>query len=293
MTTKDDIVRVHGEHPDWTARLIADHLQIERYHVYNTARAEGLKLAVAPLGEPGKGLPAVVPTATAAADFTVFANNPADMIAAQHSMIEWCDGKIGATKAELEDAQRNAGAAAAAEWNGGWEKQAKLLTKKIEFYDKVKIALSEGYYIVPPFPIDLFAIRTARKTPDKKCTTSHWDTHEQKAQVLQAGEGRYVSNLPEIFQREVDGPAKDGKPTTVTKYFAENFNKVDFPFALARAEIMQATQAAMALRVFDQMGSLPARRAPDPIICGQILMPHRGRQPLTFFVSWWLDTRTL
>jgi hypothetical protein len=41
------------------------------------------------------------------------------------------------------------------------------------------------------------------------------------------------------------------------------------------------------------MGALPAARAPDPIICGEILLPHRKGQAVTFFVSWWLDTKTL
>lgn len=240
-------------------------------------------------------VPATVPTIVdQPMDFTVFANSPADMVSAQKSMILWCARKIQAEKSELQEAQRNLDAAKAHKWSpAAWQRQVTLIGQKIEFYKKVKMALEAGYYIVPPFPIDVFAIRTDRKNPDKKTSTSYWDRHEQQARMLPAGEGRYVSNVPEAYSREVDGPVRDGKPTKVTEYFAHNFLAADFPFKLAKAEVLAATQAAMALGIFDRMGALPAHRAPDPIICGEILMPHRKGQAVTFFVTWWLDTRTL
>lgn len=297
MTIKDDVILAHNEHPEWTARQIAEHLNIQRYHVYNNAKAARLTLATAPLPISANktSIAVVEPAVTPPVDFTVYANNPADMVGAQRSMVEWCAGKIDAERFELAEAERNLQAAHDHNWTGtGWDRQVKLIGKKIDFYTKMMGALESGYYIVPPFPIDIFAIRTNRKTPDKKTTTWRGDLHTQEAQLLPAGEGRYVSDQPEIYQRDVPGAAtKDNKPTTVTEYFGENFQDVDFPFKLAKGEIMSATRAAMALRVFDQMGALPTHRSPDPIICGQILMPHRRGQAVTFFVSWWLDTKTL
>ena len=32
---------------------------------------------------------------------------------------------------------------------------------------------------------------------------------------------------------------------------------------------------------------------PDPIVCGQILSWFHKKQPVTFFIAWWLDTKTL
>jgi hypothetical protein len=84
-----------------------------------------------------------------------------------------------------------------------------------------------------------------------------------------------------------------GKEVATPHYRPTEFVAADFPFKLAKAEIMEATRAALALKVFDRMGALPAARAPDPIICGEILLPHRKGQVVTFFVSWWLDTTTL
>lgn len=228
-------------------------------------------------------------------DFIVYANNPADMVGAQRSMILWAARKIQANKVELAEAQRNLDAAKANKWSpAAWARQVKIITEKADFYRKVKTALEAGYYIVPPFPVDLFAIRTKRATPGGKWQTYKWrDHHEKKAQLLPVGEGRYVSPDPKLEHYASEVKNSQGQMVTKDHWRPSEFKDADFPFKLAKAEIMDATRAAMALKVFDQMGALPTHRAPDPIICGQILMPHRNKQPVTFFVSWWLDTKTL
>lgn len=229
-------------------------------------------------------------------DFTVFANNPADMVGAQRSMILWCARKIQAVKKEMAEAQTNLDAAKAHKWSpAAWAKQVKLHAEKIEFYKKVKTALEAGYYIVPPFPVDTFAIRVKNNaSPRGKWTTSNWrGAHEQKGHLLPAGEGKYVSPDPKIQVESLPRKMHDGSMKDVAHYRPSEFTVADFPFKLAKAEIMEATRAAMSLKVFDRMGALPAQRAPDPIICGEILLPHRKGQAVTFFVSWWLDTKTL
>jgi len=238
-------------------------------------------------------VPTILDTAD---DFTVFANNPADMIGAQKSMILWCARKIQATKVDMAEAQTNLDAAKANKWSpAAWAKQVKLHLEKIEFYKKVKTALEAGYYIVPPFPVDTFAIRVkANAAPRGKWTTSHWrGAHEQKERMLPGGEGQYVSPNPALETESFPKKKSDGSTVEITHYRPSEFRAADFPFKLAKAEIMEATRAAMALKVFDRMGALPAARAPDPIICGEILLPHRKGQAVTFFVSWWLDTKTL
>jgi hypothetical protein len=242
-------------------------------------------------------IPAVVDTVVEQpADFTVFATNPADMIGAQRSMILWCARKIQAEKLEMVEAQTNLDAAKANKWShAAWAKQVKLRVDRIEFYKKIKMALEAGYYIVPPFPVDTFAIRVKnQRSPRGVWSTSRWrNSHVQKEDLLPAGEGHYVSPTP-LLERQ-NFPDKDfsGKEIMKTHWRPLEFRAADFPFKLAKAEIMEATRAAMALKVFDRMGALPAARAPDPIICGEIIMPHNRNQSVTFFVSWWLDTRTL
>lgn len=234
-------------------------------------------------------------------DFIVYANNPADMSSAQTSLIQWSGQKIEAERGELAEAQRNFQAAKTHKWStAGWGRQVKKHNKRIEFYEKIEAALKAGYYIVPPFPIDLFAIRTDQRSPKvgyKRNPPWQRDQYEQKASVLPAGEGEYVSPDPTIVKEEWEESDDKGGTKLVPYWSADEWKEVDFPFKLAKAEILGATRAALALKIFDQMGALPTHRAPDPIICGQILYPEKQpygpRRALTFFVTWWLDTRTI
>jgi hypothetical protein len=152
-------------------------------------------------------------------------------------------------------------------------------------------------YIVPPFPMDIFAIRTKRSYPHRYDNT-HPNNHNQPAQILAAGEGRYVDPTPN--RRSYEGEERRGdKNVPVRLYYASGYEDADFPFKLARSEIREATDKALGLKIFDQLGVLPQTRNPDPVVCGQILFPdrphYRGapRSAVNFFVAWWLDTKTL
>jgi hypothetical protein len=233
-------------------------------------------------------------------DFTVIATTPAAMIEAQKSLIAWADRKIEAVRSESQEAREQLEISVQRKWKtDAWRRQVAKYDRKIEFYQKIKAALDAGYYIVPPFPIDVFAIRTNKAIPKAKDST-HPNNHDQEAQILPVGEGRYVDPTPvrDSYTDQVTG--NDGKPRTVTHYHATEFNDVEFPFKLARSEIRDATNAAMALGIFDRMGVLPRTRSPDPLVCGEILVPDQPHyysqdmaKKVTFFVAWWLDTKTL
>lgn len=243
-------------------------------------------------------LPAMVDTVIEQPmDFTVMATSPAEMEGAQRSLILWCARKIQATKEELAEAKEQLEIARQNKWNtSAWSRQALKHERRGEFYRKIKSALEAGYYIVPPFPLDIFAIRTDRVNPERK-DSEYRDNHNQKALSLPEGQGRYVDPKP-IRQGYIDKRKKaDGTIRDVTMYYAREFASVDFPFKLAKPEVLGATAKAMALKIFDRLGVLPAFRAADPIVCGQILYPDQPRygepKTVTFFVAWWLDTKTL
>jgi hypothetical protein len=228
-------------------------------------------------------------------DFVVVANDPAAMKEAQASLILWTRRKIVATKAELAEANVNLDSAKAHKWaTTGWDKQVKRLEKLFDFYKKIKAALEAGYYIVPPFPLETFAIRTNASRPSGRATGARWrGLHAQKSKLLPAGEGRYVSPNPKLKRIDSKVRKVDGSINDVVLFTPDQFQDAPFPFKLARAEIMEATRNAMSLKVFDQIGYLPGRKTADPIICGEILNPARPGQSVAFFVSWWLDTKTL
>src|SRR3990167_3248360 len=233
-------------------------------------------------------------------DFTVIAQSPKEMEKAQRSLILWAARKIQMVKNEIAEARTQFNLHKQNKWNvDGWRGQILKHERREQFYRKIKMALEAGYYIVPPFPLDIFAIRTKRERPHEYHSHNS-DNHNQPAQVLAAGEGRYVDPRP-VRESYDDTETRQGKEVVVTKYFATEYQEVDFPFKLARAEIRTLTDRAMALKVFDRFGVLPRVRNPDPIVCGQIIVPNQpayrlGRwsdnaNVVNFFVAWWLDTR--
>ena len=231
-------------------------------------------------------------------DFTVIAQSPKEMETAQRSLILWAARKIQMVKTEIDEARTQFNLHKQNKWNvEGWRTQILKQERRAEFYRKIKMALEAGYYIVPPFPIDIFAIRIKRAKPHGYIGQNS-DNHNQPAQVLPAGEGRYVDPRP-VRDSFEDSETRQGKEVQITKYFATDYQEVDFPFKLARAEIRTLTDRAMRLKIFDRLGVLPRVRNPDPIVCGQIIVPNQrlwraqDGNSINFFVAWWLDTRTL
>src|SRR5579871_752465 len=100
-------------------------------------------------------------------DVTMVADSPAAMVTAQNNLILWCEQKIAVCDYERHEATGNAARAKQEGWSGEekrWKRVAGRERMKIEFYSKVKLALEAGYYIVPPFDGQVFAIRTKRET---------------------------------------------------------------------------------------------------------------------------------
>jgi hypothetical protein len=221
-------------------------------------------------------------------DFTVIATSPAMMEKAQRSLILWAARKIQAIKGEMAEIQEQLDIATTKKWNtAAWRRE---LAKH-----------EAGYYIVPPFPLDIFAIRTKRNTPHQYESTGRHDNRDQPAQPLPVGIGRYVSEKPKLENYQDEVKQKDGTVKVITKYYASEYGDVEFPFKLAKVEVREAAERAISSGIFDRLGVLPARRSKrDPILCGEILYPNKtfyrwNRDPerVTFFVAWWLDTKTL
>lgn len=245
----------------------------------------------------------VVPTvADELMDFTVIATSPADMEKGQRSLILWAARKIQAIKSEIAEVEEQLAIAVQHKWGrGGWQNQIRKHKARLEFYKKIKAALEAGYYIVPPFPVEVFAIRRSDNTPTYAGhNVSHRNSiTEERAEILPVGEGDYYDPRPKVGTDLENETKKDGSVVPVKKFYADTLKAVDFPFKLAKPEILGKTAEAMALKIFDRLGILPGtRRKPDPIICGQIIIPGQERwffNPgvVNFFVAWWLDTSTL
>ncbi len=238
-------------------------------------------------------------------DFTVIAKSPSEMEAAQRSLILWAARKIQFQKQEIAEAEEQLRIAKERKWEtAAWRKEVTKRENQANYFRKIKAALEAGYYIVPPFPIDIFAIRTDRKAP-RHMTGESRDNHDQLPSVLPIGEGRYVDPKPtresyvEVEKRQ-DYKTNQMVDKNITYYHATGFEDVTFPFKLARAEVKEAAINAMGLKIFDTLGVLPRTRKPDPVVCGQIYVPNKKlwrhyevNEAVTFFVAWWLDTKLL
>ena len=159
-------------------------------------------------------------------------------------------------------------------------------------YEKLKAAVEAGYVIVPNFPIDVFAVRVQRAKQPEKTSDSRWGGFNARPELLPAGAGRYVDDKL-LYRDESYTETIDGKEKHIRSYVTDDYDHVDFPVRLVKPAILQATQRAMALRVFDQMGTVENQVGRDPIVVGRLLDPRGNRRCVTFFVAWWLDTASL
>lgn len=208
-------------------------------------------------------------------DVTVFATNPAEMAQAQHGMVGWCQRKIDEAARQRDDFEANGLRVAEAGWPreaAKWRRQVVKAQKRVDFYEKLKLALEAGYLIVPPLPFQAFAIRTKRTSPKWQNLGQHAD-HQQQAEPIKAGRGHYENPFPEVNLHSDSRKDAQGKEIVQRWTTPGDFRPIDFPFALAKPEILNATTKAMALKVFDAIGVLPRHRAPDPIVVGSIISP--------------------
>lgn len=232
-------------------------------------------------------------TVPAPVDVQLTATEPDEIAAAQTSLIAWATQKIASLQAEHKDLSDAYDNAVEHKWAASpLKRQVDKTQKRIEFYEKMKVALEHGYVIIPNFPVTVFAIRTTKEKPLKLMTSRRWDTREQKPECLEEGVGDYKNPFPVQYERSVPLPNNPDNKT----FWAEDWKELEFPIQMAKLNIMEATNRAMALKCFDDFGIMPERKKEDPIIVARLLDPRStkyNRRFITFMVAWHLNTRDL
>ena len=223
---------------------------------------------------------------------SLIALTPDGMMRAQADCLGWADTKLAQAKHELVLADQNFNAL----------QRAKLRTQtattmirkaraRITFYEKIKAALAAGYYIIPPFDVQVFAIRTDRASPPADSNDREW-IKDANPRLLPVGEGEYVNPVPIRDCIGTEMVTKRDK-TEVEQNIFQNirWQDIDLPVRAIKPTVIEASGKALALKIFDALGIAPAYRSADPIIVGHIRRPGAPRYaaPLTFFVAWWLD----
>lgn len=220
----------------------------------------------------------------------VMAFNPLQMQEAQSTTISWAESRITDARTELAEAQAVADSLTGANLKRG--QAANLISKarrRLTFYEKVLSALQAGYYIIPPFDIQLFAVRTDRlSSPD--VSQNSWST-ENSGRMLPVGEGQFVSPVVSrsVLDKHIENVNGTDKTREVVTYINDDWGDVEIPVRALKPQLIEAVGKALHEKIFDALGIAPAYRAADPIIAGQIRRPDKRGQVLTFFVAWWLD----
>lgn len=230
---------------------------------------------------------------------------PEQMSSCQSALVGWCQQKIADMRGEAVELRGAFEQAKAKKWKTSvLQRHASLAEKRIVFYEKMLAALEHGFVIVPNFPVGMFAVRKEEGTnPD--CRYYNYvrvgygrPSHEQIPDKLPEGEGEYQNPFPHVY----DYGRKTENNVEFVKTMPHSWKELEFPVAMAKPEIMQATDRAMALKIFDQFGILPkevvktGRATRDPIIVGQLIDPRSttyNQKLVTFMIAWHLDTRVL
>lgn len=239
-------------------------------------------------------------------DMTVIARNPREMAVANKHLIAWTKRKIELHKKEMDDHLANFNLAKKRKIKSdAYDRMAKAMGKKIEFYVKLQTALELGYCIVPDVPMDVFAVRTTRKNPVSNLRTtentktgyqSKPNVPDQTTSCPPAGEGKYVSPAPFFREARTEYKTAEGKDMVQFQRWATEFDDVvDFPFKLAKPAILNDTARAMTEKVFDEIGVLPATPKADPMVIGRIKRRVNGYtwKSICFVISWYIDTKDL
>lgn len=217
---------------------------------------------------------------------------PAEMVPAQQHLLDWCGRKIATLKVEQKELEEHAHIARA----NGWKLSAltaalNRTARRITYYENMRVAVGEGFLMVPNMPIDVLAVRVNREKPPETISNSSWGFEATPQANLPAGEGRYVDDQV-VYRDESHTTMVNGKEQLVRRFVADDYDEVDLPFRGVKPVVLDATARAMALKVFDRIGVV-RNGGRDPIIVGQLLDPRGNRRMATFFIAWYVNTADL
>jgi len=182
---------------------------------------------------------------------------------AKVGMTSWLSSRISEEESLISDINENIEIARKSKWRlAPFKSSLSRAERKLMWYQKVKEAIDQGFTLVPNFPCSVIAIRTCADGPKAKSTDcENWtdNVKDEVCEQLPMGQGKYVSPEQRInnssYQIEQNGK--------VVKHYiqeAMELNDPSFPFIIAKPALLNATQEAMALRLFDEIAVFPGQK---------------------------------
>jgi hypothetical protein len=222
------------------------------------------------------------------------AMTPQDLTLQQGNLIAWISQKQEKVREELKEATDALDAAIRHKWAVSALRSAvNRLERLLTYYDKLKAATEAGYVIMPSLPMNVIAIRTKAKSP-KGGTKEYSSRFEQPAQALPQGAGENKSPIP-FTDWLTTKETRNGKEQSVTRYWPTDFDdELTMPAELCKPVVLERTQEALALKLFDEIGVVrDVRYGGDPIVVGTIINPTASRRRISFFIAWVLPLADL
>ena len=229
---------------------------------------------------------------------TMVATAPEQLPDLQVPLEGWAEKKLEEARAEYAELNEAAEVAKKQKWNTRALKNAAAKAMaRCTFYDKVVAALKAGFMLFPPVPnADCIAVRTpASQVVEQERQTSDWDKPQPLAlrnQINSRGVGTYKNpNLGWTLWRQFkDDKGNDRKEW----HLITALKDAVFPLSMAKPEILVATNAAMEMKIFDEIRLFPSTRQEmtkgDPCILGVVNSENRR---LYFLISWRINQSDL
>jgi hypothetical protein len=227
---------------------------------------------------------------------TLYATNPEQLAVSHKELYGWCIAKLG----ELDEERVEQEALLAAAQKGRFkvsavERMLHRTQQRVIFYEKIKLALERGYFVVPNMPIQTLAVRTRLKTPAGQAVSNHWADFIQRGQSLAPGLGEYQDPNP-VVQRDIDQEKNSkGELTTIRTSYPTAWRDLEFPIELASPALLETANRALQEKLFDELGFVRDENRSqgnksDPILVGRIRNPMPRRLDVTFFLGWRINT---
>jgi hypothetical protein len=224
---------------------------------------------------------------------SVMANSPTELRGLGAPVLGWARKKRDEARAEHDELMAAATEAKKHKWKTSTlNRAASKALLRVTFYDKCAAALEGGYILFPPVPnADVIAIRTTEECGYFEERTKSWrgapEMKEEKSDSPPIGEGEYKSPWIgwHLVRRFTDEKGNEQSSWMTVS----DLKDAEFPLVMAKPQIIAATNAAMELRVFDEIRLFPfEKRRGDPCILGAIIDRSGFSERRHYFLISWL-----
>ena len=224
-------------------------------------------------------------------DLALVALSPADLAPTQAALGGWCSEKVAALQREQADLEEHLLIASANGWKlAGLNSALNRVARRVTSYEKNQGGRRGGVSGCAELPGD--DAGGPRETRDTAARDERLQVRPFRREGAVAPGGRRA-----LRGRHADPPGRElhrreGREEGTQDAAGRGLvRRTGLSVHAGEAAVLDATQRAMAFKVFDEIGVV-MNRSGDPIMVGRILDPRGNGRCVTMFLAWWLSTGT-